>query len=105
MNYENGYSKTNLTNQFFIVPYSYTGGANGYTTGSVIIEYATSPNGPNARDAQCGESDGPWYSTISDAGTGNITKVRVRYQVPTTTQSVEIGYNGFFGMQVNNSLT
>ena len=71
----------------------------------MFIEYSTSPNLPNERDATCTDGDGPWFSSLAAAGTGSVTKMRISYQVPTTTESVRVSYHGFMGVQIDPTLT
>jgi len=69
------------------------------TGGAVIIEYSTTPNIPNDRDASCSDADGPWYASMALAGTG-VTKMRIKYTVPSTTQPRWVEYRGTMGIQI-----
>jgi len=95
--YEVGLTRNQLSEMFQVVPYSST---SAIYTGAVTIEYATTANTPNQRDATCTDADGPWLSSIAAAGTGNITKMRITYTVPTVTESVWVSYRGFMGKKV-----
>jgi hypothetical protein len=65
-----------------------------------IIEYATSTNTPNDRDATCNDSDGPWLPSLAAAGTGNVTKMRIKSIIPAISQSARIAYNGYQGVKI-----